>query len=793
MPRTRSARALIGLTAWGYLTAAQADAFSGFDAETLRLRGIDPQLALYLAKDARFTAGVHPVQLRVNGQPRGRADARFDSSGALCFDPALVAAAGLVSDAGSAHDCQGFMTRFPETQIELRPGASEVELWVPPNAVLAVAPVLGDFSVGGVAGLFNYDVQGVFTEFDQQRSEFWSANTEAGFNAGDWIVRSRQLYANSNGRRRTEHLDAYAQRTFAAQQAVLQLGQISLFNPVLSAARIEGVQWGSEPALRQDEGGGRLSGIAATRARVEVHQSGALIYSTVVPPGPFELDNIPQLDNRRDVQLTVIEASGERRTITVLSSSLGSSLPASGFSFGAGRVRELGGLDNAPWVISGGWSQPLGASTSLSQGGLLADGYQALGMGVASSAWSGARWQAALQGSRAERDGSQGLQGRLSLNQTLGKQWNANLAYAQQTAGHRELTDTLLSEDTLFDTRYRYQYSAGLGWSHPWMGSLNGGYSESTLFDDRRSGRAFANWGRQWGRASFSLNAEWQVAGEGGLGNALYLSASLPLGERRRVRATARHSGGQDRFGVSVQEQVNERVAYQVGGERASQDGNLDFSGNLSLLPGATQLDLGYASYGEGNQSYNLGARGGLVVHGDGVTLSAYPIQDTFALLSVGDVPDVRVETPGGTVWTDRNGRAVISQLSAYGQSNVEVSTTSLPRNVDVRQGAAQIRAGRGAVPNVRFDAQTTRRALLKSVDASQRPLPRGALVLDEAGALITLVQDDGLVFVPDVLSHPRLWVQVEGQPLCELHFELPSRADTQAYFESAAAVCRAR
>lgn len=786
------AQVLLGLAASGYAAVSAADALSGYDAETLRLRGIDPQLAQYLTERARFTAGVHSVLLKVNGQPRGRVDARFDSSGALCFAPALLEAAGLVRQGVGVDDCEDFIARFPETQVELRPNLNEVELWVPHSSVVAVAPPLGEFSVGGAAGLFNYDLQGVFSEFGEQSSQFYSANTEAGFNAGDWIVRSRQLYAKSNGRSRTEHLDAYAQKTFADQQAVLQLGQINLFNPVLAGARIEGAQWASEPALLQSEGGGRLSGIAATQARVEVHQSGALIYTTVVAPGPFELSNIPQLDHRRDAQLTVIEAGGERRTVTVLSSSLGVTLPSRGFSFGAGQVRDLGGVANAPWVISGGWSQPLSASTSISNGLMLAQGYQALGSGLAGPAWTGSRWQATLQGARAEQEARQGLQAQLALSQAFGKQWSGNLSYSQQSAGYRELTDTLLERSDRLDWRYRYQYSLGLAWHPARVGSLSGGYSQATLFDDSRSGRAYANWGQQWGRASFSLSAEWQLAGQGGLGNALYFSASLPLGERRRVRATARRSGDQDRFGMSLQEQVNEQVSYRVGGERSSHDGQLDFNGGVSLLPGATQLDLAYASYGGGNRSYNLSARGGLVAHADGITLSAYPVQDTFAVLSVGNVPNVRVETPGGTVWTDRNGQAVIPQLTPYGRSTVEVATTSLPRNVDIRQGAAQIRAGRGAVPTLRFDTSITRRALLTAVDALAQPLPTGALVLGNAGELITLVQDGGLIFVPDVLGHPTLRVQVEGQALCELQFRLPTAIDTDAYFESAAAVCRA-
>jgi outer membrane usher protein FimD/PapC len=181
-----------------------------------------------------------------------------------------------------------------------------------------------------------------------------------------------------------------------------------------------------------------------------------------------------------------------------------------------------------------------------------------------------------------------------------------------------------------------------------------------------------------------------------------------------------------------------------------------------------------------------------MALHSAGLTLSPYPLQDTFALLEVGAVPNVKVDTPGGPVWTDRTGMAVIPQLAPYGRSAVEVVTQSLPRNVDIQQGAAQLRAGRGAVPRLQFAAITTRRALLRSVNTAGEPLPSGALVLGADGALVTLVQEGGMVFIADVLQTPSLRVRLSEHSECELDFVLPDQADTEAYFDTAPAVCRA-
>lgn len=780
----------LGLAVGLYLLCLRAEAqVLPFDGETLRLRGIDPQLAQFLSERPQFTEGQHSVDLSVNGQPRGRVLARFDGRGALCFDPPLIQAANLL--APKAIGCAAFIDEYPQTRVELLPQRGEVALLVPGQALQPMAADLSGFTLGGVAGVLNYDLQALYNQYDGSTGRFWSANTEAGFNAGDWIVRSRQLSSSSNGLTRTEHLEAYAQKTFIQYQAQFQAGQINLYNPVLSGAQIVGAQWMSEPALSSPAGRGLIEGIAATQARVEVYQGGVLRYATVVPAGPFALSSVAQLDPRRDAQVTVIEADGTRRTFTVLAATLGLELPASGFAFAAGQVRDVGGLSRAPWVLSAGWSQPLLRTASLSSGLLASDGYRAGGAGLAFAPWRGARLQGLVQVAHALQQDELGVQGSMSLGQQLSEFWSANLTLAQQGPGYRELSDTLFDPHSgATGSRYRQQYAAALGWSHPWLGNLSSGYSASNLYDGRQSERAFAAWGRRIGRASLSVNAEWNVNGDAGLGDAVYLAVSLPLGERRRMRATLRTAGGQSRAGLGMQEQVSETFAYRLGAERAAHQDNIDLNAGASVLSSAAQWDAGYASYGGGNAGYSATVRGGLALHEGGVTLSAYPLQDTFALLSLGEVPGVRVDTSAGVVWTDRRGEAVVAQVAPYGKSSVEVASRSLPRNVDIQQGAAVIQAGRGAVPRLAFATRITRRVLLQGVGASGELLPAGALVSDQDGRFVTLVQEGGSVFVANVVDSPLLFVKTPGQPTCALQFQLPDKADPQRYFETADAQC---
>lgn len=780
------------------LTPAWADAApagQSFDPQTLQQRGIDPELAYLLLETPRYTGGVHAVSLTVNGQRRGRLDVRFDSQGTLCFDQALLDAAELVVPASLTHTgCHDFTAQYPQTVVEQDPGSLSISLLVPTEALRPRRQELSGYQTGGFAGLLNYDLSGLYNRYGDDTSRFGSANTEVGFNAGDWIVRSRQVQTWQAGLSRTTHLEAYAQRTFAAQQAVLQAGQLSLYNPVLSTAQITGVQVFTEQALQDQAQGATINGIANSPAQVEVRQNGALIHSTVVPAGPFSLTDVRRLNTRSDVEVTVKESIGDERRFTVPAAMLGLGLAAPGYSVGAGRVRNIGQTrGDDPWVVSAGWSGALNPLSSIGAGVLVAEDYRSTGASLAWLPWVDGQLQLATQLADTHgRDTVRGVQTDLSLSQRLGQQWSITAGTSHRTPGYRELEDTAYGyrDDSARRSRYRDQQSLSLGWAHPWLGAFNAGVSRTSTFSGENSSRALASWGTSVRGVSVSASAEWQVSGRQNDDNAVYLNLSMPLGENRRARTWVRNSGGEHRIGLGLSEQVDDQLSYRASAEHDSRDQAVESTLGVSYLPRYTQLDLNYSREGAERSSYQGGVRGAIVAHGNGLTFSPYPVNDTFALVSVGDMAGIKLSTPSGPVWTDSQGQAVVSQVAAYGRSPVEVQTRSLPRNADISNGLAVISAGRGAVDRVEFGVAVTRRALLTVTTAQGAPLPRGATVSTADGEFVTLVQEGSQVFLANVLDPRRLWVKGPGISRCELTFSLEEKTDPLVYFETAPARC---
>lgn len=148
-----------------------------------------------------------------------------------------------------------------------------------------------------------------------------------------------------------------------------------------------------------------------------------------------------------------------------------------------------------------------------------------------------------------------------------------------------------------------------------------------------------------------------------------------------------------------------------------------------------------------------------MVAHGHGLTLAPWEVRDTFGIAQVGELAHVRVDTPSGPVWTDNKGYAVVPSLNSWKRSVVTVDTRSLSKNTDVVNGMRELSMARGAVSEIRFATLTSRRVLVRVVDGKGQRLPGSALVTDASDTLITLVDEDGTILIPDAKPQQILFI----------------------------------
>ncbi len=831
-----------------------------FDIDTLISRGIDPKLAAMFNDKARFLPGLHKVTLFVNGDNLGSVAVHFDTQGQLCFDQRLADKAGLLlpsdgapllpstvdrppqatavlptADAGAtlvasldtaleastgefsswadtpestassspgpsgASPCVDFMALYPQTDVDLRPNKDEVRLAVPSNALKPLEQNFSGYSSGGMAAILNYDALKTQSQFSGTTSDFTSINTEAGLNLGDWSVRSRQTFTDQNGKRNTDQLYTYAEHSFVPFKSVLQVGQLNLFNPVLPGASITGVQVVPDSALRaQASGGVTIEGIATTpQARVEVKQDGILIYSTVVPAGPFQLTNVPLLRSNANVDVTVFESDNSQNTFSLPAASLRQvELTTNGLSIAAGKVRNINdtsGLEE-PMVVSAGDDWLLSARDKLSAGVMIAQDYNSIGVITDHLLTQDTRLSLSTTVSQAQTLSKSGVESSVALSSRLTERFAVNGSMTRQTSGYRSLMDAVQSaqEEEDFAGDERTQFNVGASWSSPTYGGFGMNFMQSLNNDNAWDRTLSLSWGHTI--AGISINASVQHDISGDIPNSAYLSFSIPLGASRSLRTYAsRTSAEQQQIGTTYSETVNDMLNYSLTmGQQLGRgsDREMTWGGNVSALPRYAQVSAGYTDNGAHSNNYNVGGSGALVLHANGLTASPYQIQDTFGIVSAGEEAGVKLITNSGPVWTDSRGQAVLARLPAFSDSQVEVVSYTLPRNADIDNGYKRVAAGRGSVNYLKFNVSKVRRVLLTVTDSNGKPLPKGAAVFDGAERFVTVVLDEGKIYLNDT-SQSDLRVSLRGGD-CYLSFNLGAQDNTEGLFEQVPAVCTA-
>lgn len=785
------------------LLAASLEPQAEFDIETLKHRNIDPKVAEYFRDAPRFAEGVHLVELLINGSSKGQIKARFDTKGQLCVTSDLMDRAGLISDLSAQNvdeACPSFSRLFPQGEAQLRPDKAQVSLVVPLESVKPDESQKRQAVGGGTAGLFNYDVLVNKQEFSGTSSDYRSLGSELGMNLGGWALRSRQVYTDIDGQTDQEHLYAYGATTLERYDAELQVGELNMSSPLFAGTAFTGVQMQPERSMGAQKGNGaRVEGIAHSSARVEVRQNGALIYSTLVPPGPFTLTDLPLLSSNIDLDVQIHEDNGDERRFTVPAATLkGASLDTvAGYSVSVGKVREIGDSQSKTpsfaAITFDPWATP---ENRLTAGSIIGEDYLSAGWAFDHVLTQNTTISVQQIVSDAQDEGVKGVQTELRLNSRLSEMMSASLTATEQTEDFRTLSDTtFIDEDSDEDDfRDKGSYTASLNYSHGELGAFGTFYTRSTSYGGDPSARAGVSWSRMFERANVSLTMEHETesSGDDSIGDAMYLSVSIPIGQSARLRTYARNDDRSGtRAGAQYSDTLSDTANYSVTAERDDEQQS-DVSGRLNLLPRYTQVGLGYSQRDSGDgSSYDASLSGGVAVHSNGITFSPYPIEDTFGIVTVGDVAGVKLETPQGPVWTDAMGQAVVPDLPAYRVSRLEVDTSTLPRNVDIANGFQQVEAARASVQHLDFDVVTVRRVLLTATGPDGALLSKGLTVLDHNGQYVTTVLADGAVFLSQN-GEPlgRYTVVLSDEQQCVLSFELPETADVEAFYEKVNATC---
>jgi outer membrane usher protein len=558
--------------------------------------------------------------------------------------------------------------------------------------------------------------------------------------------------------------------------------------------RFGGVQMQRNFGLRSDLITAPLptfSGSAAVPSTLDVYVNNSKTYTQEVPPGPFQVNNLPVISGG-EARLVLRDASGReiettmpfytsarllREGLTYFSAETGfpriyygtNSDSYVGNAFGSASMRH--GVYN--WLTVEGHAE---AGDGLYNGGLGAviktGEYGILSLAATGSTYSS---QSGFQAYAAFETKFWGFSLNASSTRTFGE-------YRDLAA----VTAPIISSLTYINTFNNVAPS-----SLP-AKALDRITIGTRLWDKSNLGLSFVHLEREGSPTSNLVSAAWSrpifdnvqlfVTGFADISNTsnygLFAGISFPLGDMSSLSTGATTS----KSGTSITTDVSRPLSQEIGsyGWRVrDSEGAVGYRSAAGSYRGTAGAIQAGAEQSNGTVRTMAQADGAISMLGGGIFFSNR-IDDSFAVVDAG-VPGVPVayeNRPYGE--TDRSGRLLIPNLRAYGSNKISIDPKGLPVNAEVERTEDVIAPADRSGVVVSFRAKTdTQSAVVIFTGTNGKPVPAGTKGMIDGAGEPFVVGYDGRSFIKDLKSSNTAVLTLESGE-CRAAFDYAPSGDRQ-------------
>ena len=749
---------------------------------------------------------------------------------------AMAAAEGKAERLPEGRFCAPLNRYVPDATMSFDMGSQELTLTVPQIYEQRQARGYVDpsqWDAGTTAATVSYNAN-AYTNSGGTNYSSGYLGINAAAHQGSWhLYHQGALSLSSYGGSNYQAAATYLQHDLPAWREQLTAGDLFTSGEMFDSVRVRGVRLATEDRmLPQSQRGFApvVRGVAETNARVVVRQNGYRIYETNAAPGPFVIDDLYPTGYGGDLHVEVIEADGRIKRFVVPFSTVAQLLRpgVDRWSATVGKVSGLN-LQDAPNILQGTYQRGLTNILTAYGGVTLASGYRSVLAGGAVNTNVGAFSLDVTQAhqSVSGQPSSDGMSVRLGYNKNI-VNTGTNLAFAAyrySTNGFVGLNDMVavrdaaargLQTDTVLRQRSRVDVNIAQSLGEK-AGSLNVSASMRNYWSGGGSQLDYTiGYSNSWRNLTYSVTAQRtreSISAPGrwsdfnsipGAINAptptlgarwdtrLFFTLSIPLGSKVNsptLSATHNQShrdGGNSQVTLSGNAGENQRIGYGITAGR--NEGRLALSANTRYNGAYGQVGANY-SEGNGYRQVGVGASGGLVVHGGGVTF-APTLGDTIGLVYAPDAAGARVQNGQGAV-VDRKGYAVVSNLNPYELNTVTLDPKGMAAGTELKSTTVSVAPRAGSVVKLTYETKAGRAVIIDSQQPDGKPLPFGAQVEDDQGTNVGVVGQASRVIATGLLASGGLTVRWgEGaENSCRISVTLPDKPAASGY-ERFNAVC---
>lgn len=734
--------------------------------------GVNPEV--WAALNGNYAPGRYLVDLSLNGKESGKQilDVTPQDSKELCLSEAWLTKAGVYVSADyfregydATRQCY-VLTKAPSVKVDFDVSTQSLVLSIPQKGLVKM-PENVDWDYGTSAFRVNYNANA--NTGRNNTSAFGSADLKA--NIGHWVVSSSAMVSTGDSGGNSATINMFtASRAIRLLSADLLVGKTSTGDSMLGSTGTYGVSLSRNNSMKPGNLGYTpvFSGIANGPSRVTLTQNGRLLYSEMVPAGPFSITDVP-LYTSGDVTMKVTGEDGREQTqvfpLAVMNGQL--SPGEHEFNLAAGLPDDDSDMDGAVFAASYGYGlENLTLRTGLvfNQDWKGASGGMVVGLG-----WLGAVSVDGAYASAKYRDGSHsGNKVQLAWSKQLEPtNTSLRLSWSRRSEEYEDMSSFNPSEvysQVNQGRRTKDEWSVGI--SQPvgdlFSLSLSGwqrSYYPASVISAHRQQKDSGKERGITGTLSTqikgaSLNLGWSGSrnsdGENNWSASASVSVPFMLLDRRYSSSTSVSTSkdGGTGFSTGLSGSLNDRFSYGFGGGRDGDGGassylNASYSGDRAYLSGAL------------NQSSSGGTSGSVSASGSVLAVPAAKdimfsrtSGDTVAVVNVKDTPGVKVTSGDGQTNSDGN---LVVPLNSYGWNTVTIDAGMLPLSTELTNTSQKVVPTDKAVVWMPFDALKVKRYLLQVKQRDGEFVPGGTWARDSKNTPLGFVANNGVLMINTV------------------------------------------
>lgn len=756
-----------------------------WDLETLKRHGLAADVMENLDRLGKIPAGTNVVDISLNGDFMGSFQLRVTPQGVICFTPEILEEMGLpFPDTARSDGCYDWANSDNQISLAWQQETQSLSIVVP--AVWRVNR-RQEGETGGTALGINYNYFSSLNISREQRNGYSWLTLDSSLNVHNWMLHSQQNFQQDDEGLTTTVNSTYLEHYLSKLNKTFEIGEITVHNTLFALDTIKGVQLSPDYILSEDNDGGNgvvVEGSANTpQARVEVRQYDQLVYTTLVPAGPFSLDNIPVQNLNAPLNVTVVETHGASQQFVVPVTQLRRFTRGTppGYSLAVGKIQNVPDGRGVPAILTLNQNWQPGAWWSLRNGALLSERYHSVALaldGVPPILAGKASFSLQAIAEQNSYHHSNGLQLLLSGNHNLTRNVSLSAGLSKNSPTFVTLNEAMLGSAEQ-KNHQNTELSLSINWSPQWLGSLSLSHSRTRSYQNARLWRyTMLNWNRRIGQnLRLSLSASTGSGGKQKNKN-IMLNVNWSMGEKH-FRHYYRSYNHREVVGSEINGHLSDSSDYNLSVEQDNSDRTRSVQAALNSDMRYTRLSLSAQRDNRHFSNYTLGVQGAVALYPYGVGFSNNLLSDTYGVLALNKpLAGVPIITSGGTAWTDWRGKAILPYIPPWQDSSLNIDVDKLPKNIDVINGHRTLHLARGTFKKVQMTLLTGIRLLITARLADGRLLPKGSTLWEE-DRIVAEAVDEGVIFLSNAANKANLNVKIaHSTEQCTLSYQLSDEQD---------------